>query len=168
MANLDLPANLMPSTFTAATLAAASLATLVLALRLTRSSSQAKLKLKRKHLPRTIPSPRDTLIPVISPRQAASLPYPPDFLPGARDVGTMRVYEWGPKDGKKVPLIHGDTTPGPMHAPIADALVDRGCRVMIFGTFSLSLFLLGHQARYLCFQTYIYIYIYIHILYTAR
>ena len=91
----------------------------------------------RRPIPRMIPSPRDTLLPNISSAQAAALPYPPDILPGARDVttpyGTMRVYEWGPKDGDKVLFIHGDTTPAPMLGPVARNLVERGCRVMIFG-----------------------------------
>ena len=45
----------------------------------------------------------------------------------------MRVYEWGSEDGRKVVLVHGDTTPGPMLGPIAKALVNRGWRVMIIG-----------------------------------
>ncbi|KAL8699458.1 MAG: hypothetical protein Q9224_001400 [Gallowayella concinna] len=45
----------------------------------------------------------------------------------------MRVYEWGPEHGAKILLVHGDTTPGPMLGPIAKALVDKGCRVMIIG-----------------------------------
>lgn len=91
----------------------------------------------RKPLPRRIPSPRDTLLPQISSKQAAALPYPPDLFPGARDVttpyGVMRVYEWGPKDGGKVLFIHGDTTPAPILGPIAHNLSSRGCRVMMFG-----------------------------------
>ena len=89
-------------------------------------------------LRKRISSPRETLLPQLSAKQAAALPYPPRFLPGARDVdtlyGSMRVYEWGPTDGTKVLLIHGDTTPGPMLGPIASQLVEKGCRVMIFGT----------------------------------
>ncbi|KAL9100975.1 MAG: hypothetical protein Q9163_003717 [Psora crenata] len=114
----------------AAIFGAASVATLVSILRLSRSSYNSKL------LRRNIPSPCDTLIPFLSPRQAAALPYPPNFFPGARDVatpyGTMRVYEWGPEDGRKVMLVHGDTTPAPILGPIAEALVTRGCRVMIY------------------------------------
>lgn len=95
------------------------------------------LRRARKPLPQRISSPRDTLLPQISSKQAAALPYPPDLLPGARDVttpyGVMRVYEWGPKDGSKVLFIHGDTTPAPMLGPIAHNLSSRGCRVMIFG-----------------------------------
>ncbi len=45
----------------------------------------------------------------------------------------MRVYEWGPKDGKKMLFIHGDTTPAPILGPVAHNLVKRGCRVMMFG-----------------------------------
>lgn len=86
---------------------------------------------------RTIPSPRETLLPHLSAGQVAASPYPPDLLPGARDVntpyGVMRVYEWGPEDGRKVLLIHGDTTPGPILGPVASQLVERGCRVIIIG-----------------------------------
>ena len=93
-------------------------------------------------LRRRIPSPRQTLLPQLSAGQVAALSYPPDLLPGARDVetlyGVMRVYEWGPEDGMKVLLIHGDTTPGPMLGPIAVQLVERGCRVMIIGTLILD------------------------------
>lgn len=88
-------------------------------------------------LRRKLPSPRETLLPHVSPAQAAASAYPPDLLPGTRDVdtpyGVMRVYEWGPEDGRKVLLIHGDTTPGPILGPIACQLGERGCRVMIIG-----------------------------------
>ena len=92
-------------------------------------------------LRRRIASPRDTLLPFLSQEQIDTLPYHPDCLSGARDVetpfGTMRVYEWGPEDGRKVVLIHGDTTPAPMLGPIAAKLVASGCRVMLFGMSSL-------------------------------
>ncbi|KAL2046979.1 hypothetical protein N7G274_000997 [Stereocaulon virgatum] len=85
--------------------------------------------------PKAIPSPRDTLLPFLSEAQAAALPYSPNLLPGARDVdtpyGVMRVYEWGPASGRKVLLVHGDTTPGPMLGPIATALAQKDCRVMV-------------------------------------
>ncbi len=120
----SLSAIMSPSIWTA--LAAVALATLLLTLRLARQPLQ-----------QSIPSPRDSLLPRITPKQAAALPYPPDILPGARDVGTpygvMRVYEWGPKDGKKMLFIHGDTTPAPILGPVAHDLVKRGCRVMMFG-----------------------------------
>ncbi|KAL9088661.1 MAG: hypothetical protein Q9159_002997 [Coniocarpon cinnabarinum] len=44
----------------------------------------------------------------------------------------MRVYEWGPSDGRKVLFVHGDATPCPLFAKIADGLVKRGCRVLLF------------------------------------
>ena len=95
------------------------------------------LRRARQPVPRTISSPRETLLPNISLEQAAALPYPPDLFPGARDVttpyGTMRVYEWGPEDGDKVLFIHGDSTPAPMLGPIARHLVKNGCRIMMFG-----------------------------------
>lgn len=60
-------------------------------------------------------SPKKTLLPQLSEQEAADLPYPPDVLPGARDVdsphGSLRVYEWGPQDGRKVLLVHGISTP---------------------------------------------------------
>ena len=52
----------------------------------------------------------------------------------ATPYGVMRVYEWGPRDGEKMLFIHGDTTPAPMLGPVAHKLVDKGCRVMMFGT----------------------------------
>ena len=109
-----------------AALAAVALATLLLT-----------LHLGGRAPPPTISSPRDTLLPKLSPTEAAALPYPTDLLPGARDVatpyGVMRVYEWGPRDGNKVLFIHGDTTPAPILGPVARDLVDKGCRVMMFG-----------------------------------
>ncbi|KAH8162582.1 hypothetical protein CIB48_g5674 [Xylaria polymorpha] len=84
-----------------------------------------------------IQSLRETLIPFITAEEAATLAYPPDALPGARDVetfyGTMRVYEWGPADGGKVLFVHGDATPCLIFAKIAQGLVDPGFRVMLFG-----------------------------------
>jgi hypothetical protein len=84
-----------------------------------------------------LPSPLTTLIPRLSEDDVANLPYPPDVLPGARDVetpyGSVRVYEWGPEDGRKVLLIHGISTPCISLAGIASKLVERGCRVMLFG-----------------------------------
>ncbi|CAG8950316.1 hypothetical protein HYFRA_00006809 [Hymenoscyphus fraxineus] len=63
------------------------------------------------------------------------LPYSPDLLPGGRDVnspyGRIRLYEWGPEEGKKVLFIHGLSTPAPALGTVADTLTQRGCRVMI-------------------------------------
>ncbi|KAF4594835.1 C6 and C2H2 transcription factor regA-like protein [Ophiocordyceps camponoti-floridani] len=71
--------------------------------------------------------------------KAVQLVYQPDSLPGARDVdtpyGCVRVYEFGPEHGPKVLLVHGITTPCLPLAPLAHALVDRGCRVMLFDLF---------------------------------
>lgn len=82
-------------------------------------------------------SPQATLIPFISAEEAATLAYPPDAMPGARDVetfhGSMRVYEWGPVDGEKVLFVHGDATPCLVFSKIAQGLVDAGYRVMLFG-----------------------------------
>lgn len=68
----------------------------------------------------------------------ADLPYPPDALPGARDVatpyGSVRVYEWGPEAGEGVLLVHGISTPSVALGDLAHELVDRGYRVMLFGT----------------------------------
>ncbi|KAJ5130258.1 Alpha/beta hydrolase fold-1 [Penicillium bovifimosum] len=84
-------------------------------------------------------SPRTTVLPEISESKNHELPLPPDVLPGARDVdspyGSMRVYEWGPEDGPKVLFVHGITTPCIALGGLAHALVDRGCRVMLFDLF---------------------------------
>lgn len=84
-----------------------------------------------------IQSPLATLLPFISADDAAAMAYPPDAMPGARDVetfyGSMRVYEWGPTDGDKVLFVHGDATPSVVFSKIAQGLVDAGYRVMLFG-----------------------------------
>jgi len=87
--------------------------------------------------PSCIQSPRTSLIPFISTEDVDTMAYPPNALPGARNVqtfyGTMRVYEWGPEGGDRVLFIHGDTTPSPIFSKIAQGLVDTGHRVMLFG-----------------------------------
>ncbi|PSN70188.1 alpha/beta-hydrolase [Corynespora cassiicola Philippines] len=112
--------------------AAASVGSL-LALRYSGSSLSAKE-------PQTIPSPRDAVLQLLERDQHARLPYPPDALPGARDVsspyGSIRVYEWGPESGEKVLLIHGISTPSIALASLARKLVAKGCRVMLFDLFS--------------------------------
>lgn len=84
-----------------------------------------------------IRSPRESLLPQISKDEASRLAYPPNVMPGQRDVvtpyGTMRVNEWGPTDGRKVLFVHGDTTPSPVWSKIAYGLTKKGCRVMTFG-----------------------------------
>lgn len=83
-----------------------------------------------------IPSPRTTLLPKLAYAERLNLPYPPDVLPGARDVespyGTFRVFEFGPEDGRKVLLVHGISTPCLALGGVAHALVEKGCRVMLF------------------------------------
>lgn len=83
-----------------------------------------------------VPSPIKTLLPKLSDAEAADLPYPPDAYPGARDVqspyGSLRVYEWGPEDGRKVLLVHGISNPCITLGAIAHGLVDKGCRVILF------------------------------------
>lgn len=112
-----------------AILGAASVGGLSLLWALTSSSKPAK------RLP--IPSPRRSLLPDISPEDVAELPYHPAALPGARDVdspfGSIRVYEFGPRDGEKVLLIHGISTPSIALTDLAHKLVGRGRRVMLFG-----------------------------------
>lgn len=87
--------------------------------------------------PRPIPSPKETVLPDLSPEEVKNLPYPPDALPGARDVetpyGSIRVYEWGPEKGDRVLLIHGISTPSVALVGVANRLVRKGCRVMLFG-----------------------------------
>lgn len=83
-----------------------------------------------------VPSPLKSLLPKLSEEDAASLPYPPDAYPGSRDVtspyGSLRVYEWGPEDGRKVLLVHGISNPCIALGAIAHGLADKGCRVMMF------------------------------------
>ncbi|CAA9965733.1 MhpC hydrolase or acyltransferase [Pyrenophora teres f. maculata] len=86
-----------------------------------------------------IRSPRESLLPELSDEDAAELPYHPAALPGARDVNTpfgcIRVYEFGPRDGEKVLLIHGISTPSIALTDLAHKLVARGRRVMLFDLF---------------------------------
>ncbi|USW48468.1 Putative alpha/beta hydrolase-1, serine aminopeptidase, S33 [Septoria linicola] len=64
------------------------------------------------------------------------VPYPPDALPGGRNVatpyGNLRVYEWGPESGRKVLFVHGISTPCISLSRVASRLVKKGCRVMLF------------------------------------
>jgi hypothetical protein len=100
-------------------------------------------KLTTSPTPKAVPSPKDTLLPTLSEEEIKELPYPPHALPGSRDVkspyGTTRVYEWGPKDGERVLLIHGISTPSIALTDLAYKLVEKGCRVMLFGKHRSSL-----------------------------
>ena len=84
-------------------------------------------------------SPQKTLLPKLSDIEKSDLPYPPDVLPGARDVdtpyGSIRVYEYGPEDGRKVILVHGISTPAIALGSVANNLADNGCRVLLFDLF---------------------------------
>ncbi|KAL2064865.1 hypothetical protein VTL71DRAFT_4005 [Oculimacula yallundae] len=86
-----------------------------------------------------VKSPREKQIRNLSSEEQDELPYPPDLLPGGRDVktsyGTTRVYEWGPEDGRKVLFIHGISTPCIALSEIAHGLVAKGCRVLLFDLF---------------------------------
>ncbi|KAF3386622.1 hypothetical protein F1880_000693 [Penicillium rolfsii] len=92
-----------------------------------------------KHKEAILISPRSTVLPGLSEEEHRKLPLPNDVLPGGRDVaspyGSIRVYEWGREDGPKVLLVHGITTPCIALGGVAHALVDRGCRVMLFDLF---------------------------------
>lgn len=88
--------------------------------------------------PDIITSPLKTRIPHLSKDEIDQLPYPPNALPGARDVdtpyGTIRLYEWGPENGKKVLFLHGISTPCISCKGIAERLVgEAGARVMLIG-----------------------------------
>ncbi|KAJ8107417.1 hypothetical protein OPT61_g8884 [Boeremia exigua] len=88
---------------------------------------------------RSLASPRETSLLQLSGDELERLPYPPDALPGARDVdspyGSIRVYEWGPEDGEKILLVHGISTPSIALGNLAHKLAENGCRVMLFDLF---------------------------------
>jgi hypothetical protein len=92
------------------------------------------------HPSRIIPSPLKTVQSSVSSESGEPSGFPLDVLPGARDVstpyGSIRVYEWGPEDGQKVLLVHGISTPCLSLGGLAHALVDRGCRVMLFDLYA--------------------------------
>lgn len=89
-----------------------------------------------EHKETILRSPRARIQTSLSDEENRELPLPNDALPGARDVaspyGSIRVYEWGREDGPKVLMVHGITTPCIALGGVAHALVDRGCRVMLF------------------------------------
>ncbi|KAK8114029.1 alpha/beta hydrolase fold domain-containing protein [Apiospora kogelbergensis] len=88
-----------------------------------------------------IPSPRTSAaLRGLTQAERDALPYPPDgALPGSRDVptpyGSVRVYEWGPKDGERVLLIAGISTPTLSLGDLAWEMSERGYRVMLFDYF---------------------------------
>lgn len=90
---------------------------------------------KMKNL--SVPSPGTTVLPRLRDNEIADIPYPPDALPGGRDVvtpyGSIRVYEWGPEEGEKVLFIHGISTPVIAIGDLGHEFANRGYRVMLFG-----------------------------------
>ena len=92
--------------------------------------------LPRKPPRRVIPSPR-AFVDDLSLQERAELPYPPNALPGGRDVetpyGTIRVFEWGPEAGERVMLVHGISTPCIFLGDLAWELARKGFRVILFG-----------------------------------
>ena len=95
-----------------------------------------KIKTGIKHDIDNVPSPIKTLLPKLSEDETSDLPYPPDAYPNARDVespyGSLRVYEFGPENGRKVMFVHGISNPCLALGAIAHGLVDKGCRVILF------------------------------------
>ncbi|KAI1487446.1 Alpha/Beta hydrolase protein [Biscogniauxia mediterranea] len=89
--------------------------------------------------PEIIRGPLTTSVPRLSEAERAAIPYQPDHFPGARDVetpyGNIRVYEFGPEDGRKVLFIHGISTSCMTLTHIAKPLAEKGCRVMLFDLF---------------------------------
>lgn len=65
--------------------------------------------------------------------------YPSDFYPGGKNIdtpyGSIRTYEFGPEDGKRLLFVHGITTPSPVFAGILPAMADAGYRVCTFDLF---------------------------------
>lgn len=96
-------------------------------------------QLKGSRKPLLIRSPRETQLSKLSREEIDALPYPPDALPGGRDVetpyGIIKVFEWGPEDGEKVLLLHGISTPCLALGNLGQELVRMGYRVMIFDFF---------------------------------
>ncbi|KAF3938826.1 hypothetical protein ABW19_dt0205438 [Dactylella cylindrospora] len=83
-----------------------------------------------------IPSPEKTLLPELTLEEQAGLAYHPDSLPGGRwlntPCGRIRVYEFGPENGKKVLFVHGISTPSIVARDMLTELAMRGCRIMVF------------------------------------
>ncbi|POS73323.1 hypothetical protein DHEL01_v208289 [Diaporthe helianthi] len=103
----------------------------------------ATLLLRRHLFPactnKIIKSPKRTALPSARPTELSSLPYPPDALPGGRDVqtpyGSIHVFEFGPSDGERVLFLHGLSMPSVSGSNTAVALAGKGYRVMLFDLF---------------------------------
>ncbi|KAI1151685.1 alpha/beta-hydrolase [Nemania diffusa] len=92
-----------------------------------------------QRLPRSRKPPYEKSPAKTIPPAHEDLPYPPDALPGARDVetpyGSIRVYEWGPASGERVLFVHGISTPVVALGDLGHEMVARGYRVMLFDLF---------------------------------
>lgn len=109
----------------------APVATLLLARTLLTTLSTLKARGYKKNTSKILTAPTQT---------SDDSPYPPNALPGGRDVptpyGNIRVYEWGPEEGRKVLFVHGISTPCIAFASMANLLVEQqGCRVLLFDLF---------------------------------
>lgn len=85
---------------------------------------------------RVIPSPLRTCHPV----DLENIAYPAHgCIPGARDIytphGSIRAYEFGLEDGRKVLLVHGISAPTLPLAMIGEKLAEKGCRVLMSDLF---------------------------------
>ncbi|EPQ26350.1 uncharacterized protein PFL1_05998 [Pseudozyma flocculosa PF-1] len=73
---------------------------------------------------------------LLSPPRSNDGPYPTDLYPGAKDLetplGRIRYYDIGPRDGKKLLLVHGISTPTPCWSKLIPKLVEQGYRVLCF------------------------------------
>ncbi|SNX81805.1 related to 2-hydroxy-6-oxo-6-phenylhexa-2,4-dienoate hydrolase [Melanopsichium pennsylvanicum] len=74
-----------------------------------------------------------------APAKIYDQPYPADVFPNGADLntpyGTIRYYEFGPEDGKKLLLVHGISMPCPAWSLIAPYLVKAGYRILCFDLF---------------------------------
>lgn len=102
----------------------------------------AALILRRHLFPKAgkiIKSPKESVLSTLPPAELSSLPYPPDALPGGRDVptpyGNVHVFEFGPPDGERVLFLHGLSMPCVSGSKTAVALAGKGYRVMLFDLF---------------------------------
>ncbi|KAJ6256860.1 hypothetical protein Dda_8730 [Drechslerella dactyloides] len=90
----------------------------------------------RSRISPIIPSPEKTLLPKLSSEEQAGLAYHPGSLPGGRwlqtPTGRIRVYEFGPEDGKRVLFVHGISTPSIVARDMLTNLARKGCRIIAF------------------------------------
>ncbi|KAI1357041.1 alpha/beta-hydrolase [Xylaria sp. FL0043] len=94
---------------------------------------------RRRKTPYELSPPKSLPLEQTKGKDIEDLPYPPDALPGARDVetpyGSIRVYEWGPQDGERVLFVHGISTPVVALGDLGHGMAAKGYRVMMFDLF---------------------------------